>query len=238
MNQPPVILLHGWGGSFATTFRKVGWITELDRIGRETVAIDLPGHADPEASTDPSDYADMAGDVARRIRLTLGIAPRCEIIGYSLGAKLAMAIALAEPQAVGRLVLVGVGDNALRPEPMATSVIAALERGIETETPVFARHLVEYCAASGSRPEALAAVLRRPANPTFRPEELAAIGPRTLLINSAVDDVAMPDTSLRAALRGHVYTGLAQPAHVALPACRNVIDAATAFLCAKGEIYS
>ena len=220
-----IAFLHGWGGSWDSTFAAHGWPRALAERGRIAVPVNLPGHADPGASHDPAAYSDLAADVHAR----LGDGP-LDLVGYSLGAKIAMAIAVRWPHAVGRVVLIGVGNNALRAEPSAQAVIAALEGGISAETPAFVRQLVTQATASGASAAALAAVLRRPANPVLHTTALAPVAPRTLLVNGTADRVAMPDGMLRAALCGHEALHVPDIDHAAIASDPRVIAAALAFL--------
>lgn len=187
--------------------------------------MNLPGHADPEASTDAETYTDLMASVAA----DLPDRP-VDIIGYSLGAKIALALATARPDNVHRLALFGVGDNLFAPEPAADAIIEALENGVTAETPPIAKGLAEYSQASGSNPLALAAVLRRRPDPTVNANALARVAARTKLINSADDKVAWPDGRLREAMPGLTYVQVNGPTHIALPGDADVRRLATDFL--------
>ena len=56
-NAAPIVLVHGWGGSFQTTWRQSGFTELLADAGREVIGVDLLGHGDapkphePEPST-------------------------------------------------------------------------------------------------------------------------------------------------------------------------------------------
>ena len=41
---PPVLLVHGFASSAEHNWRQPGWLDLLADCGRETIAIDLPGH--------------------------------------------------------------------------------------------------------------------------------------------------------------------------------------------------
>jgi pimeloyl-ACP methyl ester carboxylesterase len=223
MSSPPILFLHGWGGSFASSFEAHGWTAAVAE--RTLVRMNLPGHADQTASADPEAYADLTASVAAK----LPDRP-IDIIGYSLGAKIAFALAIARPDAVRRLALFGVGDNLFAPEPAADAIVKALEQGVTSNTPPIARALAEYSRASGSNPFALAAVLRRRPNPTVGTEALAAFAARTLLINSADDKVAQPDEQLRKAMPGLHYVRLNGLSHIELPCAADVKRISTEFL--------
>src|SRR5215218_8867716 len=40
----PVVLVHGWGGSFEATWRAPGWEALLEDAGRRVIGVDLLGH--------------------------------------------------------------------------------------------------------------------------------------------------------------------------------------------------
>jgi pimeloyl-ACP methyl ester carboxylesterase len=112
---PPLVFLHGLGGSQAT------WMTLLaDLVDRYRVAaLDLPGHGQSD-KPDPAaaDYsvAGLTTTVIQGIE-ALGLEP-VVLVGHSLGGAIAMRIALERPAIVRGLVLVdsaGVGDE-INPE--------------------------------------------------------------------------------------------------------------------------
>jgi 2-succinyl-6-hydroxy-2,4-cyclohexadiene-1-carboxylate synthase len=102
-----LLLLHGFTGSGAS------WAAHLPELQRrfEVLAIDLPGHgANPEAASVEA----TADDLARRV----GGDRRVHVLGYSLGARVALRLAVAHPDAIDRLVLespsAGLADDAER----------------------------------------------------------------------------------------------------------------------------
>jgi 2-succinyl-6-hydroxy-2,4-cyclohexadiene-1-carboxylate synthase len=122
-----VVLLHGFAGT------RHGWDLVADRLDRERyrpLALDLRGHGDARARR-PVTFAGCAADV-------LAAAPeRFVLCGYSLGGRIALHVALAQPERVERLVLVastaGIEDPALRAERRAADDELAAE--VEQGTP-------------------------------------------------------------------------------------------------------
>lgn len=99
----PVVLLHGFTGSAATWDPVLPALSEHAR----TVAFDLPGHGRSEAPRPARAYAwDACMAQLQHALDALGIA-RADVIGYSLGGRLALGLAVAAPPRVRRLVLVG-----------------------------------------------------------------------------------------------------------------------------------
>ena len=49
----PVVLVHGLGGSAATTWQSNGWMDLIADAGRPVIGIDLLGHGAAEQPHDP-----------------------------------------------------------------------------------------------------------------------------------------------------------------------------------------
>jgi esterase len=98
---PPVLILHGLYGS------GTNWRSPARRLAASAhvFTVDLRNHGrSPWADT--MGYADMAADVARLIDAQ-GL-QRPAIMGHSMGGKVAMTLALTQPQKLGRLVVVDI----------------------------------------------------------------------------------------------------------------------------------
>lgn len=101
----PLLLLHGLFGS-ATNWRSIAK-TLSDR--REVHALDLRNHgASPWADT--MDYPAMADDVAAY--LDRHALQGASVLGHSMGGKVAMALALAAPDKVARLIVADIAPQA------------------------------------------------------------------------------------------------------------------------------
>lgn len=182
----PVVLLHGCSGSVHGTFGSTGWLEGITNAGRSAIAPDLPGHGRRAVSRIPADYADLAGEVARDLP-----EGRCDAIGFSLGAKLLLELALREPGRIRRLVLGGVGDNVFAPEGIAPLAAEALEspQSAASAHPAV-RVMLRHWEPDHNDALAVAAVLRRPPNPVFTPERVRALTIPVLIVNGAEDPVA------------------------------------------------
>lgn len=97
--DPAVVLLHGWGG-----FKELWWSTLLALAPHaRALAPDMPGHGG----------SPLHGD-SRMVQIAVRIARFCEahrlqsiaLVGHSMGGNIALELALARPDLVGRLVLV------------------------------------------------------------------------------------------------------------------------------------
>lgn len=100
-DAPAVLMLHGFGASLHTW---EGWAERLsDRF--RVIRVDLPGFA--LTGPDPTgDYGDArAVAVLAALLDALGVA-RADLVGNSMGGRIAWRFALAQPERVRRLVLV------------------------------------------------------------------------------------------------------------------------------------
>lgn len=126
----PLLLLHGFTGSAAT------WAPHLRALwaSQRTIAVDLLGHGRSDAPSDPGRHAlpAQAADLAALLG-RLDAIP-ADVIGYSMGARVALQLAVDHPAAVRRLVLespsAGIADPAERARRRASDdeLAAAIER--------------------------------------------------------------------------------------------------------------
>lgn len=225
-SAPGVVLLHGWGGSFESTWVRNGWVDALKAHGRRVFEIDLPGHGKSPRWTHPEDYSMLTELVGQKVPDD-GV---FDLIGYSLGAKLALALAARDGGRYRRLVVAGLGGNAFAPERMGDVVAAALEDGMTDSTPPPVRRFVDYALSAGNDPRALAAVLRRPPNPVLTPTRLMWLRGPTLVIAGDKDTTALPLEPLLDALPHAESRLLPGIDHLGLPASREFLDAALTFI--------
>jgi pimeloyl-ACP methyl ester carboxylesterase len=193
--SPPVVLLHGCGGSPEQAFIAHGWIDAFATAGRQVLAPCLPGHGRDDVSRDPADYADLSSALLRRLP-----EGQLDVVGFSLGAKLALDIAIRWPLRVRRMVLGGIGDNAFTPETVGAAAASALEHGPGPDTPPGVHAFLATWDPALNDPLAVAAVLRRPTNPQLGEADVAAIRAPVSVINGGDDFVMTMGTRLFAAL--------------------------------------
>ncbi len=164
-----LVLLHGFGG----THRAWDGVVELlDRERYRPLALDLPGHGAQADSPRPISFAGCVEHV-------LDASPeRFALCGYSLGGRVALHVALAAPERVARLVLIGVNPGIEDEDERAARRLAdrALADDLERRPyeefierwrtqPLFAADPEEVGALARAdqrrnRPDALAAVMR------------------------------------------------------------------------------
>jgi pimeloyl-ACP methyl ester carboxylesterase len=220
---PPVVLVHGWGGSFDATWHDNGFTELLRDAGREVVAVDLLGHGTAPKPHEPEAYSDLT------VRVTDALPDHpVDAIGFSLGAITLLRLALREPQRFNRLVLAGIGQSVFDTDNSRTErIIAALDgRGDPDDN--LSRLFVQYANQPGNDIVALTAILKRPSKP-LTPQMLATVTCPTLVVIGD-RDFAGPGEPLAEALPNATLRTLRNVDHFATPEAFGFIDAALDFL--------
>jgi pimeloyl-ACP methyl ester carboxylesterase len=220
----PVVLVHGWGGSFRNTWQKSGFTALLEDADRTVIGVDLLGHGGAPKPHDPEAY----GDLTTRIVDALPGEP-VDAIGFSLGAMTLLRLACREPHRFDRLVLAGIGENVFSDDTSGTrKIVAALEGNGDPEDNQ-ARLFVQYADQPGNDRAALTAVMKRPSRQPFTEDELAAVVCPTLIAIGDLD-FAAPADRLAKALPNAQLVCLKKVDHFATPQSFAFIDAALEFL--------
>jgi pimeloyl-ACP methyl ester carboxylesterase len=220
----PVVLVHGWGGSFATTWQSSGFTHLLADAGREVIGVDLLGHGDAPKPHDPDAYADLTARVLDAMPAT-----PVDAIGFSLGAITLLRIALEHPDRFDHLVLAGIGGTLFDDDTTGTERIVAALEGTGDPDDNIGRMFANYAKQPGNDLVALTAVMKRARGPRFTPEALAAVTCHTLVVIGD-KDFAGPGEPLASAIpRGQLVT-LRNVDHFATPESFGFIDAALEFI--------
>src|SRR5258707_6971261 len=123
----PILLIHGFASNHRINWVNPRWVETLTQAGRRVVAFDNRGHGQSEKLHALSDYhADLMTKDAANLLRHLGI-ERADVMGYSMGARIASFLALAEPALVRSLVLGGLGDRLVRDGGLPEAIAEALE---------------------------------------------------------------------------------------------------------------
>jgi pimeloyl-ACP methyl ester carboxylesterase len=186
----PILLIHGFASNIAANWVDPGWVRTLLQSGRRVVAYDNRGHGKSEKLYDPEVYgAPTMAEDARRLLDRLGIA-RADVLGYSMGARIATFLALAHPERVRSLILGGLGINMVRGVVGSGPIAKALEAPrIEDVTNDTARSFRAFAEQTKSDLKALAACIRGPRE-KITPERLATIAAPTLVAVGSKDVIA------------------------------------------------
>jgi 2-succinyl-6-hydroxy-2,4-cyclohexadiene-1-carboxylate synthase len=207
---PPILLLHGFTGSSA------GWSAIVSGLtGRHRVIIpDLLGHGRSDGPHTPVAYAPpRQASVLATLVVELDSEP-ATVVGYSMGARLALSLAVEHPRSVSALVVVspsaGLADPTVRARRrddderwaklLEEEGIAAFVDAWEAQ-PIFAGETGLPPAVRQRRrserlaqdPRALAAALRGAGQGVMEPlhDRLASIDVPSLVIAGAADRVGL-----------------------------------------------
>jgi pimeloyl-ACP methyl ester carboxylesterase len=123
----PIVLVHGFASNKEVNWAAPSWMTTLTRAGGRAIALDNRGHGASTKLYDPAAYhsAIMAEDV--RALLDHLALSRADVMGYSMGSRIAAFLALAHPDRVRAVVLGGLGIRLVEGVGLPDSIADALE---------------------------------------------------------------------------------------------------------------
>ncbi len=195
----PILLIHGFASNHRVNWVNPRWVETLTHSGRRVVAFDNRGHGASQKLYAPRDYrADLMARDAANLLGRLGI-ERADVMGYSMGARIAAFLTLGRPELVRSLILGGLGDRLVHgaglpvgiAEAMEAPSLADLSDPMQRMFRAFAdqtksdRAALAACAR-GSRQTLTAAAVARIAQPT-----LVAVGARDVVAGDAAKLAAM-----------------------------------------------
>lgn len=206
----PLLLLHGFTG------RGTAWGAHETAFARtfRVIAVDLPGHGGSGTAEPARMTVERTADDLAAILAGLGASP-AHVLGYSLGARIALRLAVAHPAAVHRLVLESPSAGLATPQEREArrrtdeELAARIERhGTDAFVAEWERQPVFASQASlpparaarlrairlANRPDGLAASLRGAGQGAMEPliDRLAGVEAPTLVIAGALDDRGRP----------------------------------------------
>ena len=224
----PLLLLHGFTG------RGSGWGAHATAFARQfrVIVVDLPGHgrtrpSDPVRGVRPARVSvERTADDLATILARADATP-AHVLGYSLGARIALRLAIVNPEGVRRLVLESPSAGIAAPEERAArreadaALADRLERdGMETfvdaweRQPIFAAHAAMPAPRAtrlratrlraerlSNTPAGLALSLRGAGQGSMEPlhDRLASVRIPTLVIAGALDPIGLARAEMVAA---------------------------------------
>ncbi len=159
----PILLIHGFASNSEANWIDPQWVRTLTEAGRRVIAYDNRGHGRSEKLYEPDRYGapEMAED-ARRLLDHLGI-ERIDVLGYSMGARIAAFLVFAHPERVRSVIFGGLGIHMVRgmvgAGPLATALEAPRLEDVTNDT---ARSFRVFAEQTKSDLKALAACMRGP----------------------------------------------------------------------------
>lgn len=189
----PILLVHGFASNKEVNWVNPGWVSTLTRAGRRAIALDNRGHGNSSKLYDPAEYHTrrMAEDALALLdHLKLG---RADVMGYSMGARIAAMLALEHAERVRAVVFGGLGIHLVEGVGLPETIADALEAPSLAEVAdEQGRMFRAFAEQTKSDRRALAACIRgsrqtitRAQAAGIRPPVLIAVGTRDVVAGSA-----------------------------------------------------
>jgi pimeloyl-ACP methyl ester carboxylesterase len=198
----PIVLVHGFASNRQVNWVNPGWVRTLTGAGRRAIALDNRGHGVSSKLYDPTAYhsAMMAQDV-RALLDHLNI-ERADVMGYSMGARIAAFLAVDHPQRVRSVVLGGLGIRLVKGIGLSENIAEALEaRSLADVRDPTGRSFRSFAEQTKSDLKALAACMRG-SRQTLSREQVAGIRVPVLVAVGTEDKVAGSAQELAALIPG------------------------------------
>jgi len=198
----PIIFVHGFASNRNENWKRMGWYGAVERRRMRFAALDLRGHGESAKPHAPEAYSReaMVGDIFALMD-HLGAA-RADLIGYSMGAQLSLAAALARPERVCDLILGGIGGKLFDPLPPGTPMADAMNAdSIDAISEPLLKSFRQFADEQGEDRKALAACSAA-RGARFTRDDVAALSAHTLIVAGARDQLAGDPEDLAAAIPG------------------------------------
>jgi pimeloyl-ACP methyl ester carboxylesterase len=198
----PILLIHGFASNGRVNWQDTGWVKTLVDAKRRVIIIDNRGHGASQKLHDPAHYsaAEMAED-ARRLLDHLGF-KQADVMGYSMGARIAAFLAINHPERVNRAIFAGLASRMITGVGGAETIAAGLEaKSLVDVTDPGARSFRIFAEQTKSDLKALAACMRA-SRVKITAADLARIAAPVLVVAGEKDDVAGDVATLVAAIPG------------------------------------
>jgi pimeloyl-ACP methyl ester carboxylesterase len=198
----PIVLVHGFASTKEVNWVHTGWVAMLARAGWRVIALDNRGHGQSSKLYDPAAYhsASMAEDV-RALLDRLAI-ERADVMGYSMGARIAAFLTVKHPARVRAVILGGLGIRLVEGVGLPESIADALEApSLAAVRDPTGRTFRSFAETTRSDLRALAACIRG-SRQTLSREQVAGIRAPVLVAVGTKDDVAGPPQALAALIAG------------------------------------
>lgn len=197
----PILLIHGFASTHAVNWVFPQWVKTLTEAGRRVIAFDNRGHGRSEKFYDPADYAmpKMAQDACALLdHLHIEAA---DVMGYSMGARIAAFLAKSHIGRVRSMILGGLGHHLVDQAGLPLGIADAMEApSLADLTNPMQRVFRSFAEATKSDLNALAACMRG-ARQVLSAGEVGAIGLPVLVAVGTEDDVAGDPHRLAALFR-------------------------------------
>ena len=198
----PIVLVHGFASNATVNWVEPGWVETLTKAGRRAIALDNRGHGASSKLYDPAAYHSrlMAEDV--RALLDHLHLDRADVMGYSMGARIAALLAVAHPERVRSAIFGGLGVRLVEGVGLPPAIADAMEAPALADVhDAFGRMFRAFAEQTKSDLKALAACIRG-SRQTLSREEVAALRMPVLIAVGTEDFVAGSAQQLAALIPG------------------------------------
>jgi pimeloyl-ACP methyl ester carboxylesterase len=231
-----VVLVHGFASTAEHNWVGTGWIATLSERYR-VIAPDVRGHGLSDKPHAPRSYgyASMGADLTRLMD-HLGI-ERAILIGYSMGASIAIALMLSHPERFRAIVLGGIAYDDGLEDKADRDAIAEAYRADDPATinsPV-AKAYRRFAESMPNDLKALAALIDAERSP-FDPAKLAAVRMPVLIVVAANDNAIGDPKPLAEMIPGARLVMLEGRDHMTAPGDPRFKEAVIEFLGAAAPL--
>ncbi len=227
---PPILLIHGFASNGRVNWEATGWVKTLVEAGRRTITIDNRGHGASQKLYDPDLYPapEMAED-ARRLLDHLEL-ERADVMGYSMGARIAAFLAINHPSRVNRAIFAGLASRMITGVGGSEIIATGLEApSLADVAEPGARAFRIFAEQTKSDLKALAACMRA-SRVKITAADLARVSLPVLVVAGEKDEVAGDVATLVAAIPGAKGLTLPERGHMNAVGDRNYKTAVLEFL--------
>ncbi|WP_026606633.1 alpha/beta fold hydrolase [Methylocapsa acidiphila] len=186
----PILLIHGFASNHAVNWYFPQWVKTLTEAGRRVIAFDNRGHGRSEKFYEPEAYGPtrMAED-ARALLDHLDL-ETADVMGYSMGARIAAFLTKAHPNRVRSLILGGLGHYLVEGGGLSPGIAEAMEApSLDNLVDPIERQFRAFAEATKSDLRALAACARG-ARQLLSKADLAQIDLPVLVATGSLDEIA------------------------------------------------
>ena len=188
--EEPILLIHGFASSHAVNWVFPQWVKTLAGDGRTVILYDVRGHGRSEKRYNPDDYRiDVLATDALALLDHFGLRT-ADVMGYSMGARIAAFLQRMAPERVRSLILGGLGYSLVEGGTLPMGIADAMDApALESLTDPHQRMFRAFADATKSDRRALAACIRG-ARQLMPADEVADIGCPVLIAVGTHDDIA------------------------------------------------
>lgn len=226
----PLVAVHGFASDYRLNWVGTRWQETLTHAGFRVFGLDCRGHGHSDKPHDPAAYSVevMAADITRLLDHVN--VPSARYLGYSMGARIGLQLALDFPQRISRAVLGGLGSAGAIAS--AEAIAHAFLRGEPTDDPV-AQTFYRFASARPSNDlKALAACITG-LRPVPDARRLSAISTPILVVVGDRDELARDAPELVETIPSSRLVTVAGRDHMSAVPAREFKTAAVDFLTAE-----